>query len=58
MVLCAIFDSGSAKIIGVLFDGMGGIKAFAFATLIPLGILLLFLFPYKNSTRERIAKEV
>ena len=52
MILCAIFDSGSAKIIGVLFNDLGGIKAFAFATLIPLGILILFLFPYKKLTHK------
>ncbi|TXI93684.1 MAG: MFS transporter [Neisseriales bacterium] len=50
MILCAIFDSSSAKIIGSLFESIGGIKAFMFATIVPLIILLLFLLPYKKST--------
>ena len=52
MILCAIFDSSSAKIIGVLFNDLGGVKAFVFATLVPLGILILFLFPYKKLTHR------
>lgn len=46
MIATPFSDSISSKILGVMFGSMGGIKAFTFATFIPMILLLVLIYPF------------
>ena len=48
MVVTPFSDSISSKILGVMFGSLGGIKAFALATFIPVALLLILIYPFQR----------
>lgn len=48
MLVTPFSDSISSKILGVMFGDLGGIRAFAWATIVPLTLLLLLIYPFQR----------
>jgi FHS family glucose/mannose:H+ symporter-like MFS transporter len=46
MIIVAVADSASTRLVGSLFGSDGGIYAVGISVLLPLGILFLFILPY------------
>ena len=46
MIVVAIVDSSSARVVGDLFGSYGGITAISVSVLFPLAILLVLILPY------------
>jgi fucose permease len=47
MLVTPLSDSISSKLLGVMFGSLGGIEAFTLATVIPIGILLVLVYPFQ-----------
>ena len=46
MIIVAIADSASTRLVGSPFGSSGGIYAVGISVLLPLGILFLLILPY------------
>lgn len=52
MIAGAIFDSGSSKILGILFGSIGGVTAFAIVTGFTICVLIVLILPFAKLTHS------
>ncbi|MCX7970033.1 MAG: MFS transporter [Negativicutes bacterium] len=58
MIVGALLDSFSARMVGGLFSHFGGVTAFEIYTIVPLIVLIVLTIPYALFLRRRAGREV